>query len=437
VDFTTDGNSLLPENARTVFPGDTSGLSRGSLNVRFVLSDNGLVGQAGHHANLAFGLVEEARGHGMTTAVWANARVETELADRLDATPVFERSPYDVAPSGTMRQLASWARCASRLAADLLRAGPAADDVLFFPTARAAEVLGIALYLSRTRTPPAAICVNFMHDDFREHERGLAIWPLLYRLSFRYAHKRRTTCRLLFTSGAPGLAQALRDAGGDVRDYPMPKAYPHAVESKPVSDPPVVAYIGVPWSSKGGHLLAEIFRQMGMLDHACRVVAQQPSPNHVTHALDAPLAALAQCPYVTLLPGPLDRDAYYRMLGESDIVFMPYDPRRYRRMTSGVFAEALALGKPVVVPAGTWMSQMLEAGYGAGVIFDRFEPASIVRALGRALDEHAEMRERARRTSDAWREAQSLAAFFRQLLADLARVGIAIDSARTGRVDPA
>lgn len=56
---------------------------------------------------------------------------------------------------------------------------------------------------------------------------------------------------------------------------------------------------------------------------------------------------------------PLSSEAYHALLHSAHIVILPYDDPLYRAQSSSVFAEALAAGKPVVVPEGTWMARQL------------------------------------------------------------------------------
>ena len=52
-----------------------------------------------------------------------------------------------------------------------------------------------------------------------------------------------------------------------------------------------------------------------------------------------------------------------------DVIALPYTTENYHSQTSGVFAEAMASGKIVVVPKGTWLSTQLQR-YGGGVAFN-------------------------------------------------------------------
>ena len=51
---------------------------------------------------------------------------------------------------------------------------------------------------------------------------------------------------------------------------------------------------------------------------------------------------------------------YADLVHSADIILLPYQADVYAARSSGILAEALAAGKPVVVPSGTWMSRQVE-----------------------------------------------------------------------------
>lgn len=63
---------------------------------------------------------------------------------------------------------------------------------------------------------------------------------------------------------------------------------------------------------------------------------------------------------VELVYGPFDSAAYQALLHRMDIVLIPYNSLNYSARSSGVLMEALSLGLPVLVPAGSWMAGLLE-----------------------------------------------------------------------------
>ncbi|MDZ8260895.1 glycosyltransferase [Nostoc sp. ChiQUE01b] len=62
---------------------------------------------------------------------------------------------------------------------------------------------------------------------------------------------------------------------------------------------------------------------------------------------------------VRLLKELLSTEDYYELLASADIVVIPYQPDCYAVRSSGILVESLAAGKPVVVPAKSWMASQI------------------------------------------------------------------------------
>ncbi|HEX5445130.1 MAG TPA: hypothetical protein VFW87_14925 [Pirellulales bacterium] len=60
-----------------------------------------------------------------------------------------------------------------------------------------------------------------------------------------------------------------------------------------------------------------------------------------------------------LIESPLSSRDYWQVLRASGVNLLPYDRQNYFARSSGILAESLAAGVPVVVPAGTWMSRQI------------------------------------------------------------------------------
>ncbi|MGH7139069.1 MAG: hypothetical protein ACREHD_25260, partial [Pirellulales bacterium] len=71
-------------------------------------------------------------------------------------------------------------------------------------------------------------------------------------------------------------------------------------------------------------------------------------------------AVAAEC-RVDLIKHPLASAQYRRLVLDGDVIVVPYDRDNYYARSSGIFAEALVAGKPVLVPAGTWMATELNS----------------------------------------------------------------------------
>jgi glycosyltransferase involved in cell wall biosynthesis len=114
---------------------------------------------------------------------------------------------------------------------------------------------------------------------------------------------------------------------------------------------------------------------------------------------------------VKLLEDALDPDRYYQLLASADIVVLPYDPENYQR-TSGVLTEALAAGKLVVVPAGSWLAEQVDESR-ASIYRHPSEIAAAILRLTENLDAYTEA---AQNFAPAWRDRNSPDTLIKTLL---------------------
>ncbi len=63
---------------------------------------------------------------------------------------------------------------------------------------------------------------------------------------------------------------------------------------------------------------------------------------------------------ISFLPEILSTSAYIEQFARTDVFLIPYCKNHYKWKTSGVFVEAIAAGKPVLVTEGTWMAHELQ-----------------------------------------------------------------------------
>ncbi len=136
-------------------------------------------------------------------------------------------------------------------------------------------------------------------------------------------------------------------------------------------------------------------------------------------ALSVAIRASGAAVRATIQPEPLPTAGYFRQFLLSDLVLQPYSSPAYALMPSGVFADAVVCGTPVVTPASTWMSDRLDEGWGAGVTFPTPSAEQIVAATLTAIDRVADLRTQAFGQGQAWRKANSLEAYVDHIMARL------------------
>lgn len=263
---------------------------------------------------------------------------------------------------------------------DLMKALKAADmspgDVVFVPTLGETEMLAIADLCERSRT-----CSKFSwrllfrrnvysgrastyakENDFLETRR--------FRLALsEAASKLRQTDVRFFTDTELLTAQYNLPmiCSFETVPIPVPVLPPSRVATQSVSRRGLVAgYMGDARDEKGFALLPAMMdythREFQLAGHL-KLIAQsnfnlpQGEPGSVKAKLA--LSAFAG-DFCELIEGPFDSEEYKHWLSQMDIILAPYDQNSYAARSSGVFAEAIAAGKPTVVTSGTWMASVLE-----------------------------------------------------------------------------
>ena len=106
---------------------------------------------------------------------------------------------------------------------------------------------------------------------------------------------------------------------------------------------------------------------------------------------------------VDLVGSMRESSDYYKMLENTDIVLLPYInivPKRYYA-TSGILAEAMALGKVAVVPAETWLARQIER---------------LPQKVEEAICNYSDLQEKALQYSGIWRQFNNLDTYLTVLM---------------------
>jgi Glycosyl transferases group 1 len=244
-----------------------------------------------------------------------------------------------------------------------------------------------------------------------EYERQIAEFRILNAAISSLAPE--DAHRLIFCTLTNLLAEELGNLlGAKVEVAPIPLEYGDpGLYSPAKTNPhlPRVAVLGGTRREKGSYLMPDIVR-------ACRSHVQVEfllhlANNTLTAEEAEKLTHIAEEPQVTVILEPMSLPEYNTALNSADIALFPYEVIPYRKRNSGVFAEAVAFGKPVVATRGTWMAKQIEAGRAAGTIFEDLEPDSIARAIARCVVDLKSLQHSAQALSIEWRKKSCLSAF--------------------------
>lgn len=369
-----------------------------------------LAGFTSHHFNEAYGLGQEFARRGKRFVLLVNSRAPARIVAELKAHAVLD--------DPTFRTEWSYEERSSRFVTMLhkrIDGRLRANDCVLVTIATQLEAHALTRWLQEL--PPRKkpwIVILFLSDRWNrsgpgEYDRQIAEFRTLKAtISSLTPEDAR---RVIFFAATDLLAKELTDLLGtnvDVAPNPLPYGEPHS-SSKREPHLPRVVILGGTRPEKGSHLIPDIVA-------ACRSHVQAEFVVHLTNnTLTAEefekLALIENQPHVTVIRRPMTLPEYNAALNDADIALFPYEVIPYRKRTSGVFAEAVAFGKPVVVTRGTWMAEQIEAGRAAGTIFDDLQPDSIARAIARCVTDLESLQQSAQALSSAWRRTVSLSAF--------------------------
>lgn len=213
----------------------------------------------------------------------------------------------------------------------------------------------------------------------------------------------------------------------NVATLPVPILLPEEPPPAAVGETVDISFLGSARVEKG---FCEIPRIIGRLPRnpggrPLRAVVQytRDSADPRIRAGLAELQALARAAVpgsVRLLESPVPMEVYYGWVREAGIVVLPYLSDKYNASTSGIFVEAVCFGVPVLAPANSWMSDMIEEaqraqGLRIGEVFSSLDeiPDKVAR-MAAGIERY---RGDVRRYSSAWRAMHNPDACVRTLLA--------------------
>jgi glycosyltransferase involved in cell wall biosynthesis len=365
-----------------------------------------------HHFNEAHGFIQEFNRREREFLLLVSIHAPAQIVSELRARAVLEDSTFRMEWSFEERGR----HFLKTLHAHVDAVSNAHDRVLVTISTQleAHALLCWLRELSPDRKPWIVILIlsdRWNRAGREEYERQVAEFSILRDAIAGLAPE--DASRLIFCTLTDLLAEELSALLGTKVDVaPIPLEYGDAASyrsTRPDPRLPGVAILGGTRREKGSYLVPGIVR-------ACRSRVQveflvQLANNTLTAEEAEEVARVAEEPGVTVIRQQMSLPEYNTALNGADLAFFPYEVIPYRKRISGVFAEAVAYGKPVVATRGTWMAEQIEAGRAAGTIFEDLQPDSIASAIARCVADLPALRESAAELSVGWRKTTGLSAF--------------------------
>ncbi len=297
---------------------------------------------------------------------------------------------------------------------DLLRIVKKADDssIFFLPTPNASDLLAALQIINRCSAGRKWIFILRTLPDPHTAED--------LQFIFRNTGGFKNNCR--FFSDSELIIREYQTLGlHDITLLPIP----HLPEYRGNThhDSLTLSYLGPVREEKGFDFLPDVIQYLQKLNSRIDFFIQASGfsvmwtdwERRTMGAVLEKLHLLAEkASNVTICEKHFESEDYYAHLNECDIILLPYKQRDKRYYaTSGILAEAMALGKVAVVPAETWLARQIERS-GGGVIFD--SPEELPQKVEEAVRNFEQLHKKAVAFVPEWRNFHNIENYMKILM---------------------
>jgi glycosyltransferase involved in cell wall biosynthesis len=404
--------------------------------MRVIYADPGLRDNLGHHANSCRAILRELESRGLTVIVLGLTSVIPELKDELHALPFFRAYTYWQTDGDP---ISGWLNCFETsvrvTVEDLQRLqGVAADDIIYVNSAQPAQFMALVKWSNAL--PPEKrphIVMEFGTDPAVDVDLGVGAEAGKFKLRLRDYRSdpramfyRHAACHLTkpdlarfhmvtFDTAASAIYALL--LAKPVGVLPLPQFAKQTVNSRVGRRPVTVSVLGHQRPDKGYHLMPEIARLLLALEPDIKLLVHNGAPGLMPRIQEEMRAHAAVEVRLTLNEETAGPELWEDLLQRSDLILCPYEPARFVASYSAVATEALANAIPLVVPAKTSLSRLLDQYGGPGTAFVAYNSTSIVAATRQALADFDTIAARAEAAAGRWNATMGVGNMVTALLA--------------------
>ncbi len=360
--------------------------------MRVLVLDENLCDVGGHNFEYAMSIQRECERRGYQCIVYANSRLDISISSEASLRPVFPIRSATLHQEGLFRNSGRAGQLLRLLYCNLLHLYgllfrvrvPRRDAIVLIScvSPRVSIAYMLWFFVLTLRGVKASI-LTVLHDR--------APWYAKWELAaFRIAGagQRINTAAQSSAIAADYYARF----GENIDALPMPQVQwegevASLAEGERVPGRALrVVYLGLASSAKGFAFLVNCLLSERLIqssrDRLRFTIQCHPVKGDAESAAAAERlsACGAQSPTISLLTGPISTRTFRQNLRNADVVVLPYDPRRYQFIQSGILTAAIAAGLPVIVSAGSALASEMES-QGSGVSFEFGSPASFLEAL--------------------------------------------------------
>jgi glycosyltransferase involved in cell wall biosynthesis len=386
--------------------------------MEFILIDSGLLDKGGHCYQLAK-VVSESLSRRRLRYRWFGIHdLDPSIAAEIGIIPHFSRSLWEYVHLTPLERLQGFAaklrrnprrhsrgfefrtwKIINQSFEQDLRALPQdvwnPENLVAVPAITQNQIMGLIRFLCalpRGRLP-RVVCQLMFSPSFVPWCEISALGNEFYKEAFGLAAPLMERSLFFTVENEAMRATYLNDFGVQTRILPIPFCAPGPQRS--LEGRARVGFFGIAKCEKGFHLLPgaiELCQRDG-LDAEFIVQIQHNNWERLTIEAERALRGLKG---VRFLEGALSSEDYGAWTGRTDVVLLPYDPVAFGATRgSGIFAESVAAGRPVIASQGTFAGISVENNEAEGEVFAPYTSEALAAAIARLLPRLSACKERA------------------------------------------
>lgn len=348
-----------------------------SAKTTLIVFDPALQGYNGHHLEFAR-LIKAELASTFDLKFYANCWAAIQIVAELPAYPICRDSIY--VPSGDFQTINAQQRDSLSASLRKIDLGQLTERaIVLMHTLTVYQLDGLAEWfaaLPSAHRPKLILQFQFPLEFGVWHHSE---WPSALAAARNAVNSLCNAGKVVLTTNNDLLKGRLTSLLGHTwRLMPVPIRWPHHVREISDKAQPVFGFYGGLRFEKGSRILAEAISVFAKRHSDTHFIVQAPSAESDQHAANY----LSKIQQVELIRENFkDKNSYYSQFCRAHFILLPYDPASYAFRTSGVFIEALGLGRPVITTDRTWMAHQLRKWPAAGLVMASYSASALLDCL--------------------------------------------------------
>lgn len=398
---------------------------------KILIIDSGMKNLGGHNFTYTRAAQSALEEKGYETDVFANKNLSDDLAREAGYKPLFTFGAYDFPPfEGLRKDLSHIYHQSDVYSSELERElkNKLSDyEAVFCHTIGDFEIIGWNKFLTRNKLNSHLMLLLRNTPNFNNLSFIKRTFHPFFRIKSRYLNSihRKLAGRFTLLTDSELLTEDYATIfKHHILTMPIPLNKYFLDRSEESFSPSLKAfkerygfdrekglclgYMGDSRESKGFNLLPGLVQQVLTESSNTYFAIQCPKSASGSDTDSLPKAAAELYAIkerfkerLLLISERLSEEDYANMFRCLDIVLVPYISTPYREATSGIFAEAVALGKPSIVTEDTWMAFELKR-FGGGLEVKRNDSEDLTKKVFELIENHEHYKKKAEGFSNEW-----------------------------------